>query len=162
MDERIRISDADREDVAARLREHFAEGRLTQDELDERITATFNAKTLGDLRPILADLPGSAPVTPQARPVPPWAGRRGPVVIHRGPRLFPLAMFALITALVVPGAGWLFLAFFKLVLLFWLAACLMGVFAAARVRRHVRRTWQSGEGRHWHRYGRQSLYQWHG
>ncbi|HEY2579095.1 MAG TPA: DUF1707 domain-containing protein [Streptosporangiaceae bacterium] len=156
MNERIRISDADRERVAARLREHFAEGRLTQDELDERITATFSAKTLGDLRPILADLPESAPVTPQARQAPPWAGRRGPVIAHRGPRLFPLAMFALIAALVLPGAGWLFLAFFKLVLLFWLAACLIGIFAAARFRRHIRRNGRSGDAGRWHQY------QWHG
>lgn len=155
MNERIRISDADREHVAARLREHFAEGRLSQDELDERITATFSAKTLGDLRPILADLPDSAPVTPRA-PQAPWAGRRGPVIVHRGPRLFPLAMFALIAALVIPGAGWLFLAFFKLVLLLWLAACLIGIFAAARVRRHVRHTWRSGEAGRWQQY------QWHG
>ncbi|HLX51185.1 MAG TPA: DUF1707 domain-containing protein [Streptosporangiaceae bacterium] len=155
MNERIRISDADREHVAARLREHFAEGRLTQDELDERITAAFSAKTLGDLRPILADLPDSAPVTPQAAR-PPWAGRRGPVVVHRGPRLFPLAMFALVAALVIPGAGWLFLAFFKLVLLFWLAACLIGIVAAARLRRRVRHTWRSGEAGRWQQY------QWHG
>ena len=33
----IRVSDADRDRVTARLREHFAEGRLTSDELDERI-----------------------------------------------------------------------------------------------------------------------------
>jgi len=34
MDDRIRVSDADRERVTARLREHFAEGRLSQEELD--------------------------------------------------------------------------------------------------------------------------------
>ena len=97
MNERIRISDADRESVAARLREHFAEGRLTQDELDERISATFSAKTFGDLGPVLADLPGSATMSPwpQARQAPPWAGQRGPIAVHRGPRIFPLAMFAL-------------------------------------------------------------------
>ncbi len=41
MDDRIRISDADRERVTARLREHFAEGRLTSEELDERISAAL-------------------------------------------------------------------------------------------------------------------------
>lgn len=156
MNERIRISDADRERVAAQLREHFAEGRLTQDELDERITATFAAKTLGDLRPILADLPGPAPMAPQARPAPPWAAYRGPVMVRRGPRIFPLVMFALIVSLVLPGPGWVFLAFFKLVLLFWLAACLIGIVAATRFRRHVRRNWRSGEAGRWQQY------QWHG
>ena len=50
MDDRMRASDADREAVAARLRDHYAEGRLTQDELDERISVALSAKTFGDLR----------------------------------------------------------------------------------------------------------------
>ena len=45
MDERIRASDADRDRVTTRLQEHFAAGRLTRDELDERITAVLHAKT---------------------------------------------------------------------------------------------------------------------
>jgi hypothetical protein len=57
MDDRIRTSDADRDRVAARLRDHFAEGRLTRDELEERIAATLNARTFGDLRQVLTDLP---------------------------------------------------------------------------------------------------------
>ena len=57
MDDRIRISDADRERVTSRLREHYAEGRLSSEELDERITAALSAKTFGDLRGVMADLP---------------------------------------------------------------------------------------------------------
>ena len=60
-DDRIRISDADRERATARLREHYAEGRLTREELDERITAALNARIIGDLRRVMADLPGPAP-----------------------------------------------------------------------------------------------------
>jgi len=60
-------------------------------------------------------------------------------VFHRGPRIWPLAVFALIAALVIPGAGWLFLAFVQLVVVLWLAARLAGIFAAARLRRHIRR-----------------------
>ena len=75
MDDRIRVSDADRDRVTARLREHFAEGRLTQDELDERISAALSAKTFGDLRRVMADLPEPAPVPPpRAVPPHPWAG----------------------------------------------------------------------------------------
>ena len=44
-------------EALARLREHYAEGRLSSEELEERITATFNAKTFGDLRAVIADLP---------------------------------------------------------------------------------------------------------
>ncbi len=55
---RIRASDADREEATARLRDHYAEGRLTYSELGERVTAALNARTFGDLRRVLADLPG--------------------------------------------------------------------------------------------------------
>jgi DNA-binding PadR family transcriptional regulator len=51
------VSDADRDLAAAQLREHFAVGRLTHAELDERLTAALTAQTPGDLRGLLADLP---------------------------------------------------------------------------------------------------------
>lgn len=51
------VSDADRDLAVTRLREHFAVGRLTHAELDERLTAALTAQTPGDLRGLLADLP---------------------------------------------------------------------------------------------------------
>lgn len=155
MDDRIRVSDADRERVAERLREHFAQGRLSSDELDERITAALGAKTFGDLRRIMTDLPEPELVQPQASRSAPWGGRPGGVFV-RGPRLFPLAIFALIAALVIPGAGWVLFAFFQVILALWLVACVAGIFAMARLRRRWRRHWQSGEGMYWRQY------QWHG
>jgi DNA-binding PadR family transcriptional regulator len=56
-DNRIRACDRDRERVTAQLRDSYAEGRLTREELDERITAALNARTVGDLLRITADLP---------------------------------------------------------------------------------------------------------
>jgi hypothetical protein len=41
----------------AGLRDHFAEGRLTRAELDERLTVALSARTAGDLRRLMADLP---------------------------------------------------------------------------------------------------------
>ena len=61
-DPRQRASDADRDAVAAELREAFAEGRLTQDEFEARLDQVHAARTYGDLSPITADLP--APTTP--------------------------------------------------------------------------------------------------
>ncbi|MDE3719825.1 DUF1707 domain-containing protein [Nocardiopsis sp. N85] len=63
---RLRVSDAERHQVAEVLREAAAEGRITLDELDERLEAAFNAKTYADLEPITSDLPGSpgAPTGP--------------------------------------------------------------------------------------------------
>jgi hypothetical protein len=54
---RLRISDADRHKVAELLRDAAGEGRIDLDELDERLEATYAAKTYGDLVPITIDLP---------------------------------------------------------------------------------------------------------
>lgn len=55
----MRVSDAEREAATAELREHFASGRLNQDELDERLASVFAAKTRGDLNALFTDLPSS-------------------------------------------------------------------------------------------------------
>ena len=53
----VRVGDADREAIAAQLREHYADGRLTLDELNERLDQTFAAKTKADLNVVMRDLP---------------------------------------------------------------------------------------------------------
>ena len=45
----MRASDADRDEVADRLREALAEGRITPEEHAERIDAVYKAKTYADL-----------------------------------------------------------------------------------------------------------------
>lgn len=66
---RLRISDADRHRVAEILREAAGEGRLEIDELDERLEATFAARTYADLVPITHDLPVARPAqAPVPRP----------------------------------------------------------------------------------------------
>lgn len=60
----LRISDDDRHQVAEVLRQAAGEGRIDLGELDERLEATYNAKTYGELVPITADLPVRAPGTP--------------------------------------------------------------------------------------------------
>lgn len=62
----LRASDADRERVAKILHDAMGEGRLTIDELDERLQQTYAAKTLGDLVPITADLPVHGTTAPPA------------------------------------------------------------------------------------------------
>ena len=67
-DHSIRASDADRERVARILRGHAVVGRLTTDELDQRIGRALDARTLGELDALLSDLPrerrhGPAPAT---------------------------------------------------------------------------------------------------
>lgn len=53
----IRASDADRDRVAELLREHCAQGRITVDELNERLEAVYASRTLGQLQEVTADLP---------------------------------------------------------------------------------------------------------
>jgi Domain of unknown function (DUF1707) len=56
-DPRIRASDADRDRVAALLREHHAAGRLTAEEFGERMDRALEARTLGELDELMTDLP---------------------------------------------------------------------------------------------------------
>jgi len=62
----LRIGDRERDAVAAELREHYAHGRLTLEEFNQRIDAVFAAKTQNDLSRLTADLPhvrsGGAPL----------------------------------------------------------------------------------------------------
>ncbi|WP_020668218.1 DUF1707 SHOCT-like domain-containing protein [Amycolatopsis nigrescens] len=53
----MRASDTDRERVAQILHAAMGEGRITMEELEERLTEVYAAKTLADLEPITADLP---------------------------------------------------------------------------------------------------------
>jgi hypothetical protein len=71
----MRVGDADRDATAAQLREHYADGRLTFDELNERLDQTFAGKTKDDLNAVLRDLPHAVPSGPQA---PAWPlGQQG-------------------------------------------------------------------------------------
>jgi Flp pilus assembly protein TadB len=54
----LRIGDAERDAAAADLGEHFVAGRLSLDELHERLGDVFSAKTQGQLSRVMADLPG--------------------------------------------------------------------------------------------------------
>ncbi|MFI5063077.1 MAG: DUF1707 domain-containing protein, partial [Streptosporangiales bacterium] len=61
---RLRVSDADREQAAEVLRTAAGDGRITIDELDERLEAAYGAKTYGDLAAVTADLPLAGPKPP--------------------------------------------------------------------------------------------------
>ncbi|MEV0593564.1 DUF1707 SHOCT-like domain-containing protein [Nonomuraea cavernae] len=69
----LRIGDAEREHTMTALREHFAQGRLDHEELDQRLGQTLAARTAGDLARVTADLPGSGP-QPYRDPVVPGPG----------------------------------------------------------------------------------------
>ncbi|MEU1851823.1 DUF1707 domain-containing protein [Streptomyces sp. NPDC019990] len=77
----LRASDADRERVAGILRDAVAEGRLDMAEFEERLDATYRARTYGELAPITRDLPAAGVTAPsvslskQPAGGPDWAER---------------------------------------------------------------------------------------
>src|ERR1700677_4837323 len=105
----LRIGDAERETAAANLGEHYVAGRLTLDELHERLGQAFAAKTHGQLWKVMADLPGAVH-SMAARPVPTrpvpdrMSARRQETPSDRAGRYAALAL--LILAMLI----WLFTA----------------------------------------------------
>jgi hypothetical protein len=72
----LRASDADRERVADVLRQAAGDGRLTMEELDERLDAVYAAKTYAELEPVTRDLPQHAGAQPAPSAVPAGDPRR--------------------------------------------------------------------------------------
>jgi Domain of unknown function (DUF1707) len=73
----LRASDADREAAVESLRHHALAGRLTVEELDERVEKAYTAKMLSELAALLADLPRLA-VRPRRPAAPPSRRPRVP------------------------------------------------------------------------------------
>lgn len=72
---RLRASDLDRHQTVELLRQHAGEGRLTTDELEERIELAFAATTLGDLAMVTGDLPADPRAVAGLRPPRTMIGR---------------------------------------------------------------------------------------
>ena len=150
-DDPIRASDVDRDVVVDALREAYTEGRLTQDEWDERMSAAYASRTWGQLReltvdlpvqPVLgADVPGRqlpVPTAPPARP--PWrvpddqAAEPGPDATSGQPPATsgrprrPVGIFVpvLIWTLLVAHGAAVFPALFVVAVVFVLAVSVSG------------------------------------
>jgi hypothetical protein len=54
---RLRAADADRQQVAERLKHALDEGRLSLHEYDDRVRQVYESTTYADLQPLVADLP---------------------------------------------------------------------------------------------------------
>ena len=92
---KLRVSDAERESVAARLRDAAAEGRLTLAEADERQALAYAARIRDDLTPLTADLPP---------PPHPTAGRDRPLSRRARRRLgMHAALVVMLAAVLVTG-----------------------------------------------------------
>lgn len=119
MNDHIRISDAERETVAVRIRDAAAEGRLTLEEADERQRAVYEARVGADLAPLTADLPEPPPPAVPRRGTPtPQARRR--LLIHAGIGA-AFALLLLLRWIVGPVPF-----FWPAGPVFWIAASLVG------------------------------------
>ena len=140
----LRASDADREDVAERLRHAAAEGRLSAEELEQRLEAAFTARTYGELNAVVSDLPRDREIA--------GPGRRVPV------RLRPATAVALVllfpVALAIAAAA--IFAIAALITAWAIAVTLAGLFLGGRARA-LRGPWAVGCGA-WHaRRGRRHI-----
>ena len=82
-DATMRVSDAERAEVADQLAQHYGDGRLDQAELDERLSRAMSAKTRADLTGITDDLP-EVSADARARPASPARPRARPGAVGRG------------------------------------------------------------------------------
>jgi hypothetical protein len=93
-EDHLRIGDAEREQAAAALGEHYALGRLTTEEHAERLDQVWAARTRAGLQPVFRDLPG--PARPEVRRT---SHRRGPFPRFLFPALAVLLVLSAITHL---------------------------------------------------------------
>jgi hypothetical protein len=134
----MRVSDADRTEVADRLARHFGDGRLDQAEFDERVSRAMAAKTAADLQGLfddLPELPGDSPDgVPKAPGTPPlgagYAARR-----RRGPLRGPVRTLLIVAGvLVAVNIAWHALLGWMTPLV-WLAAVAAVIVLATRRKR---------------------------
>ena len=101
----VRIGDAERDRAISTLSDHFAAGRLSREELDERVDQAMQARFDADLRPLFADLPRPEP-TAVVRPAPAYP----PPLAMAFATLFwliPLLLILGLIAAVITGAPWI-------------------------------------------------------
>jgi hypothetical protein len=109
----MRVSDAERNEVADELSRNYGEGRLDETEFNHRLDQAMQAKTRSDLTGVLDDLPSPLATLPGGRSGPPPAPRRParPDRPPRGPRRFrpvQLILFVILAVVVAHIIGHIF------------------------------------------------------
>ncbi|MBT2211313.1 DUF1707 domain-containing protein [Actinomadura sp. NEAU-AAG7] len=154
----VRVGDAERDAVMVALHDHFAAGRLDREELDERLGTTLAARTRGDLRAVVLDLPDpqglavpeAAPARHHHRGRPHHLGHHHLGHHHgrhrHGPP-FPLllGLFLVLAFTMGPGPG--FLVVLQVALAVWAVRALLMAFGHRHLRHHAHRQGAGGVGR---------------
>ncbi len=138
----LRIGDSDREAAASVLREHYAAGRLTLEEFNQRLDATFAARTQGQLSQITRDLPHVG-IPAAGRPVTSGGPRRERArercgyAPHSGRHVLPSIIALMAALLLVAGLN---------LDLFWPGGLVIFVAIFAAVRALMRRLFREAKG----------------
>ena len=122
-DQRLRVSDTERQAVVDRLAGYFADGRLDHAEFDERVGRAMSATTRADLSGLFDDLPDTGTVAVPERPRP-GRGHRHPVLL--------IALLVVVALAVAHAVLWV------TVPLLWLAFLVVAALVATRALRHSR------------------------
>jgi hypothetical protein len=142
----LRIGDQERDAAVSALGEHYAAGRLTKEEYDERSEVAWKARTNSDLAPLFRDLPPlnqagrATPASRQSTALPTWPPRPSPS--RPGgfrPPLLPMVL--IVVGLVMLTDGW------ALPLLLLGAFLWMKVAIGRRVRARATTSRSGGAGR---------------
>lgn len=103
----VRASDADREQIADRLRKAAAEGRLLAEELEQRIEATFTARTYGELDALVEDLPNDRIAASHPHAVMHTGGAVGVLAVALVAAAVVALVALIVTGTVVIGGAWI-------------------------------------------------------
>ncbi|POX41806.1 hypothetical protein C3486_07635 [Streptomyces sp. Ru73] len=128
----MRASHADRERAVDVLKAGFAEGRLTQDEYEQRVARAYRAVTYTDLQLLVGDLPqGPVPLQPPMV-LPPPAVPPTFLPLPEPQRTNPAATGAMICGLLTP--------------LTWGVTAVPAVILGHKARTEIRRSGERGDG----------------
>jgi hypothetical protein len=135
----LRASDADREQIAERLRKAAAEGRLLAEELEQRIGATFAARTYGELDALVDDLPDDRVAPPRPRSLARVSGPVGALALAVLAAAVVAIVALVVTGTIVAGGAWILFGI-------WFFGC-RGARCRTRYRCHPRTgSWQQVGG----------------
>ncbi|HSS87959.1 MAG TPA: DUF1707 domain-containing protein [Streptosporangiaceae bacterium] len=137
-----RVTDADREAAAARLREHYAQGRLTLEEFHRRLDAVFEATTQSQLTAIARDLPRTESPVPLASTGTGNGRERARQQRRPGSRARPGVIPVIVAAL----AAWLLVPGLHLGMFTWPGKLALFLLIFAAIRWLMRFLWSLGRG----------------
>jgi hypothetical protein len=118
----LRISDAERTEVADLLSRHYEDGRLDQAEFDQRLDLALKARTYKDLSGLFADLPAAG--GPEGPHVPDTPGRLRPGRWNH--RILFLVLVAVVAAVAGHALVWAVTPWF------WIALVCVIILVATR------------------------------